>query len=203
MEENSENYREPKYTMHWLGFQTIYVLAVAFVLALIAGTAINELASNRAASELLLQSDRSFISQAIGYCFGVIVITLMSLAMIEIAFRKSINYLQYALIAMALTLFYLLLLAFSEKLDFGISYTIVAAMTIGLIALFIKGITHIFKAVILSAAIIALEYVLIFILIKLGSMALLIGSLCLFIILAVAMYFTLKLKVENEELIIK
>lgn len=34
-------------------------------------------------------------------------------------------------------------------------------------------------------------------------MALLIGSLSLFIIIALAMYFTLKLKVENEELTIK
>ena len=36
-----------------------------------------------------------------------------------------------------------------------------------------------------------------------GSMALLIGSLSLFVLIAVAMYFTLKLKVENEELVLK
>lgn len=202
MEGNSQEY-EPKYTMHWLGFQTIYVLAVAFVLALIAGTAINELAASRAQSELLLQTDHSFISQSIAYCFAVITITLMSLVIVEIAFRKSINYLQYALIAMALTLFYLLLIAFSEKLAFGISYTIVTVMTIGLIALFIKGIAQNFKAVGLTVGILAVEYVLIFILIKLGSMALLVGSLSLFILIALAMYFTLKLKVEDEELTIK
>ena len=36
MEENSEIYREPKYTMCWLSFQSLYMLGVAFVLALIA-----------------------------------------------------------------------------------------------------------------------------------------------------------------------
>ena len=123
--------------------------------------------------------------------------------LVEIAFRKSINYLQYALIAMALTLFYLLLLAMSEKLAFGLSYAIVSAMTIGLIALFIKGITKNGKAVGLSSGILIVEYGLMFLLIKLGSMALLVGSLSLFLLIALAMYFTLKLKVENDELVIK
>lgn len=36
MEENSEIYRETKYTMCWLSFQSLYMLGVAFVLALIA-----------------------------------------------------------------------------------------------------------------------------------------------------------------------
>ncbi|MBD5387244.1 hypothetical protein HDR70_05105 [bacterium] len=36
MEENPEIYREPKYTMCWHGLQSLYVLGVAFVLALIA-----------------------------------------------------------------------------------------------------------------------------------------------------------------------
>lgn len=123
--------------------------------------------------------------------------------LVEVAFRKGINYLQYALIGMALTLFYLLLLAISEKLAFGWSYAIVSVMTIGLIALFVKGITQNLKAVGLSTGILVVEYALMFILIKLGSMALLIGSLSLFLLIALAMYFTLKLKVENEELILK
>ncbi|MDE6538051.1 MAG: hypothetical protein K2M13_08480 [Muribaculaceae bacterium] len=37
MEENSEIYRGPKYTMRWLSSHSLYMLGVAFVLALIAG----------------------------------------------------------------------------------------------------------------------------------------------------------------------
>ncbi|MDE5688132.1 MAG: cell envelope integrity protein CreD, partial [Paramuribaculum sp.] len=129
--------------------------------------------------------------------------TSMSLILVELAFRKDINYLQYALIAMALTLFYLLLLALSEHLAFGWSYAIVSVMTIGLIAMFIKGITQSIKAVGLTICILVVEYGLIFVLTQMGKMALLIGSLSLFIIIALAMYFTLKLKIENEELTIK
>lgn len=202
MEENSAIYRQPKYTMSWLGLQTLYVLGIAFVLALVAG-GIDSFASGRVESGLLHDARYALISQSIVYCFAVIAITSISLVLIEVAFRKSINYLQYALIAMALTLFYLLLLALSEHLAFGLSYAIVSVMTIGLIALFIKGITQNVKAVSLTIGILVAEYGLIFILVKLGRMALLIGSLSLFIVIALAMYFTLKLKVENEELIIK
>lgn len=202
MEENIETYREPKYTMKWLGLQSLYVLGIAFVLALIA-SGIDSFASGRVDSGLLHTARYTLISQSIVYCFAVIAITSMSLMLVEVAFHKGINYIQYALIGMALTLFYLLLLAISEKLAFGWSYVIVSVMTIGLITLFIKGITQNMKAVGLASGILVVEYALMFVLIKLGSMALLIGSLSLFMLIALAMYFTLKLKVENEELILK
>lgn len=202
MEEISEIYREPKYTMRWLGLQSLYVLGVACVLALVAG-GIDSFALDRVKSGLLHSSRYALLSQSIAYCFGVITVTSMSLMLIEVTFRKGVNNIQYALIGMALTLFYLLLLAISEKMAFGWSYLIVSVMTIGLIALFIKGITQNMHAVGLTSGILVVEYALMFILITMGTMALLIGSLSLFVIIALAMYFTLKLKVENEELTIK
>ena len=36
MEETNEFYKEPKYTMRWLGLQTLFVLGISIVLALIA-----------------------------------------------------------------------------------------------------------------------------------------------------------------------
>lgn len=203
MEENSEIYKsEHKHTMRWFGLQSLFVLGVAFVLALIAN-GIDGFASSRFESGLLHGARYTPLSQSIVYCFGVIAITSMSLMLMEVAFRKSINHLQYALIAIALTLFYLLLLAISEKLAFGASYAIVSIMIIGLITWFIKGITRNIKAVRLTAGILVVEYGLMFILIKLGSMALLVGSMLLFLLVALAMYFTIKLKVENGELVIK
>lgn len=202
MGQNPEIHQEPKYTMRWLGLQSLFVLGVAFVLTLVA-SGIDGFASSRVESGFFHGTRYTLLSQSIVYCFGVIVITSMSLMLIEVAFRKSINYIQYVLIAMALTLFYLILLAMSEKLNFGVSYAIVSAMTICLIALFIKGITRNIKAVELSSGILIIEYGLMFFLIKFGSMALLVGSLSLFLLIALAMYLTLKLKVENEELVIK
>lgn len=199
MEQNTGICRKPKYTMRWLGLQSLYVLGLTLILTLIAN-GIDGFASTRVDGGLLKVPVYNMLTQSIAYCFGVIAITLMSLVLVEIVFRKNINYLQYALIAVALTLFYLLLLAMSEKMHFAGSYAIVCVMTIGLITLFVKGITHNIKAVGMTAGILIAEYAVIFILIRLGSMALLIGSVILFLLIALAMYFTLKLKVENDEL---
>lgn len=203
MDENTGFYLKPKkYTMSWLGIQSLFLFGLSVVLALISGL-IDSFAYSRVESGLLEGDQYNLVSQGIFYCFGVIAVTSMSLLLVEIAFRKRINYIHYILIGLALTLFYLLLLALSEKLAFGISYIIVSIMTIGLIALFIKGITHNIKAVGLATGILVGEYAVMFVLIKLGSMALLVGSLLLFLLLALAMYFTLKLKVENEELTLR
>lgn len=202
MEEMNEIYSEPKYTMRWLGLQTLFVLGISIVLALITSN-LDGFALGRAESGLLPGNRYDHISQSITYCFAVLAFTSISLMLIEVAFRKAINYLQYGLIACALCLFNLLLLAMSEKMSFWIAYILVSVMTIALISCFVMGLTKNSKAALLSTTILAVEYGLILVLVYMGSMALLIGSLSLFILIAVAMYFTLKLKVENEELVLK
>lgn len=202
MEQNPPIYRKPKYTKQWLGLHCLYVLGLALMLTLIS-CGIDSFASGRVESGLLNKATFSQLSESIAYCFSIIAITSVSLMLVELTFRKGISYLQYALIAMSLTLFYLLLLALSEKLPFGASFAIVSVMTVGLIVWFINGITRNPKAVGLTAGILVAEYGLMFILIKLGSTALLVGSLILFLLIAFAMYLTLKLRVEDDELIIK
>lgn len=202
MEENYEIHKEPKYTMRWLAIQTVFVIGISYVLALIAGL-IDSFAVGRQEMGLLPETRYEFVSQSTDYCFAVIAITCMSLMLIEVAFRKGINFLQYGLIACALCLFNLLLLAMAEKMPFWMAYAVVSVMTITLISFFVWGLTKKRKATLISTIILAVEYSLILLLVYMGTMALLIGSLLLFVLIAVAMYFTLKLKVENEELVLK
>lgn len=197
-----ENKREQRYTMRWLGFQSLFIIIVALVLAAIVGI-VDTCASGRRDSGLLTEDSYSLVTSSTSYCFLVIAITLFSLMLIEVAFRRSINYLQYALIACSLTVFHLLLLAMSEHMPFWLAYIIVSLMTIGLILWFVYQLMRERKAVILTGSILTAEYAIMVILLYMGSMALLVGSLSLFALIAVAMYFTLKLKVENEELVLK
>ncbi|MDO4319537.1 MAG: inner membrane CreD family protein [Bacteroidales bacterium] len=192
----------PRFTITRVGNKTLFILGVSLVLAFIA-RGIGMFALDRKDSGLI--SDRCFhlISDSSTYCFAIIAITSLSLVLVEIAFRKQINYLQYALIGCALCLFYLLLLSMAEFIAFSLAYVIVAAMTIGLIALFVKGITNLVKAVCLITVILAIEYALMLLLITLGQMALLVGSLLLFALIALSMYFTIKLKLVDEELTLK
>ncbi len=202
MEDTNELYREPKYTMRWLVLHTVYVLLYALGLA-VAAHCIDQFALDRQHSGLLLEARYNYLSESIAYCFALFSITFISLSFIEVAFRKEINYIHYGLIGLALCLFNLLLLAMSEHVSFWISYAIVTVMTVALISWFVNGITKVKKATLVSTAILVVEYGIIFALLRMGSMALLIGSLTLFVLIAIAMFFTLKLKVENQELVLK
>lgn len=194
--------RKPVYTRVWLFLRILFVVGVAFAATLL-GLFVDDIASDRAHEKLLSNVDYSLVSESISYCFFVVAITLLSVMMTEIVFRKQINHLQYILIGLSLTLFYLLLLSLSEFVPFPLSYAIVCVMTIGLITLFIKGVTKTNKSVKLSLAILVVEYTIMFTLINIGETALLIGSLLMFMIIALAMYFTLKIGIVNDELTLK
>lgn len=190
-----------KYTMRWLGTQMVYILCIALGLSLVAAW-IDTIASGRA-GDTLDRSSYELISQSVWYCFAIVSLSLLSLMLVEIVFRKNITFFQYILIGLAITLFYLMLLAFAEQMSFALAYIVVSLMIIGLIATFIRGITTINKAVVLTVTALAVEYTAMFILLMLGNAALLVGSLILFTILAAAMFLTLHLRVENQEIVLK
>lgn len=194
--------REPKYTKMWIGLQILYVLVIAGVLTAIS-VGITSLAGSRYDDGLLSREHLNLLNTSTNYCFVLITLTLMSITLIELSFRKNINIVQYILMGCALCIFFLLLLSMAELMPFWCAYIIVALMTIGLISLFMKAINRNIKASIATAAILSVEYGLLFMMVYLGSMVLLAGSLLLFAIIATAMYITLKLKVKDDELILR
>lgn len=195
----AEQKKPYRYTMGWLGLHTLFALAMAGILAIVA-QGVDSLGAQRAGAKLLSAASRTLLSESTLYSFAVIAISTISLMLIEIAFRKRINYLQYGLVGCALCLFYLLLLSMAELMPFIAAYATVSVMTVGLIGCFVKGLTRDRKAVATAAGILTAEYGIILLLLYLGSIALLVGSLVLFALIALAMYFTLKLKLVDEEL---
>jgi inner membrane protein involved in colicin E2 resistance len=194
--------KKPKYTVSWLGIQILFIVVFTIAWGIIANE-IDSLASSHNNVGLITDVEYQFLNNITLYNIGVIAITIISISLIELAVRKNINLLQYALIGCAICLFQLLLLAMTEHLPFLAAYAIVTVMTIALISCFINGLTKQRKAVALTTFILFVEYGLILTLLYIGSLALLIGSLAIFVLIALAMYFTLKLKVENSELVIK
>ena len=164
---------------------------------------VDNIAHHREVAGLLTKGNMNLVTDSTSYCFAVTLPTLTSLMLVELKFRKPINFLQYILVACALLVFFLLLTAMSEPFKFVAAYIIVSAMTIGLLAWFVNGMMRTRKATILISAILAVEYGIILLLLYMGTLSLLVGSLILFAILALAMYFTLRLKTENQELILK
>lgn len=190
------------YTLKWFFFQVFYTVVIGSFLSLLA-LGINSIASDRVAGKLLLSKYAPMIGESIAYCFVIILVTVLTLMLVQVKFNKNVNLVQYVLIECALTLFYLLLLSFTEIMGFVPAYIAVTIMTVGLITAFMYGITEIRKVSVITASALVVEYGLVLLLVSIGSAALLVGSISLFILLSVAMYFSVKLKIKDSEIFFK
>lgn len=136
------------------------------------------------------------------YAIMFIALTFVVFFFVEILTKKRIHPIQYLLVGIALILFYSLLLSISEQINFGIAYLIASIATIGLITVY----THsIFKNKVQTGALAAMLctlYIFLYVVLQLEDVALLIGSVGLFLILGVIMFFSRKInwyKQEEEE----
>lgn len=132
-------------------------------------------------------------SRVAKYGILVILLTFTSLLFTEIVKKKRVHIIQYVLIGCAMVLFYSLLLAIGEHVGFNLSYLISAVATVVLIATFIYSITKDKKTGLLFSGILGLFYAFIFFLLQLQDYALLVGTIGVFIILAVLMRFSTRI----------
>ncbi len=132
------------------------------------------------------------------YAILIILLTFGAIFFTEIMNKTRIHALQYLLVGLALCLFYSLLLSFSEHVGFNPAYLLSSALTIILVGGYMFGITKKKKPSLIMSGLLAILYIYIFVLIQLETFALLAGSLGLFIILAIVMYFSKKIDWFNE-----
>ncbi len=132
--------------------------------------------------------------RTIKYALLCILLTFAAFFLIETAHKKSVHPFQYGLVGLALILFYTLLLSFSEYTGFNTAYIIASLATIGLIAWFVKGVLQSGRATSILSVVLVLIYAYVFSLLQLQDYSLLLGSIGLFLTLAVMMYFSKKLQ---------
>jgi len=98
-----------------------------------------------------------------------------------------------------MVLFYSLLLALSEHIQFSISYAIAAFATIMLISLYSISVFKNKKQMLLLFVFLTLLYIYLYIVIQQENMALLLGSIGLFMVLATVMYASRKIDWYNQD----
>ena len=123
--------------------------------------------------------------------YGMLIICLVFVAglLVEFVTRRQIHVVQYAIIGLSLTLFYSLLTAFSDIIPFGCSYLISSIMTTIALTLYYRGILK-HKSAWILGGFISIMYVTNYILLQMETHSMLAGSLLLFVLLSVMMYFT-------------
>jgi inner membrane protein len=132
--------------------------------------------------------------RSVKYALLCIILTFASFFLIESIYKKPLHLIQYGLAGLALVLFYTLLLSISEYLGFNMAYLIAGSATIGLVTWYIGSIMHSSKLATFISFVLAVVYGYIFTIIQLQDYSLLMGSIGLFIALAVIMFFSRKLK---------
>lgn len=138
--------------------------------------------------------------RSIKYAILFIAFTFIIFFFIEVMKKVFIHPIQYILVGFALVIFYTLLLSIGEHISFNKAFIISALSTILLISGYIKAILKSNQLVLLIAGILSILYGFIFIIIQIQDYALLIGSIGIFLILALVMYFSRKIDWYNLNL---
>ena len=127
------------------------------------------------------------------YAILIIGLTFAVFFIFELMQKKPVHPVQYMLIGIALVIFYTLLVSISEMILFDYAYTIAAVATIVLISLYAKSHFNTWRSAVIFGLLLSGLYGFIYVLISLEDTALLVGSIALFIVVAVIMYVTRKI----------
>jgi inner membrane protein len=131
--------------------------------------------------------------RSIRYAILFIAFTFLVFFFIEVFKKVFIHPIQYILVGVSLIVFFTLLLSISEHLNYNFSFIISAIATLALIAGYVRAILSSTKLALLISGILTVLYAFIFVIIQLQDYALLIGSIGIFVILGLVMYFSRKI----------
>jgi inner membrane protein len=128
--------------------------------------------------------------RAVKYDLLFIVLTFIAVALIEVLSGRRVHPVQYLLVGLALSLFFLLLLSLSEILAFEQAYAAAAVPCATLLGFYASSMLGRLRSGALFGLGIALLYGLLYVLLQMEQNALVIGSVMLFVGLAVVMTLT-------------
>lgn len=132
------------------------------------------------------------------YAILVILLTFISLFLTEVIRKQKVHVFNYVLIGAAMIVYYTLLLSFTEQIGFDAAYAVASIATIGLLSVFIWSLLKNGPAAMFLSLILTVFYVFIFIIIQLEDLALLVGSIALFLIVGALMYFSRKINWDKN-----
>ena len=133
------------------------------------------------------------------YSIMFVVLTFVVFFFVEMLSKKRIHPIQYLLVGIALILFYSLLLSLSEQINFSMAYLLATIATITLIVSYSYSIFKRLPETVILCLILSLLYTFLYVILQLEDIALLIGSVGLFVILGIIMFLSQKIKWYKTE----
>jgi inner membrane protein len=128
--------------------------------------------------------------RSVKYACLIVVLTFTAFLLVEVARRLMLHPVHYLLVGLALVLFFVLLLALSEHLDFGMAYLIAMIACVGLISAYAASILGSLANSAIVTLILGALYGMLYVILMSEDYALLMGCLLLFGALAAVMLVT-------------
>ncbi|MCJ7449999.1 MAG: cell envelope integrity protein CreD [Bacteroidales bacterium] len=133
--------------------------------------------------------------------YGILFIALTFLVLLfaELTLQERLHVFHYLLVSLALVLFFSLLNALSEQIGFNMAYLVSASSTIIMISIFVRTLIRNYRPALLISVLLVFLYSFIFILLTLNDYAYLAGNIGLFILLAITMRLSVKLRLFTKD----
>jgi len=130
------------------------------------------------------------VNRALKYSVLFIGLVFLAYFLFEVIVGVPVHPAQYILIGLAQAIFYLLLLAFAERIGFSPAFTIAAIMTVLITSAYAGAVFGGRSYILKAGSVFAIVYGLLYVLMKVEDFALMIGALASFIAIAATMYLT-------------
>lgn len=127
------------------------------------------------------------------YAILIILLVFTSFFLNEVITKQRVHPFQYILVGFSILIFYLLLLAFSEHIGFNMAYLVAALSVTTMVLFYSRSFLSSWNNSFILSLILIIAFTFIFVLLQLESFALLVGSIGLFVLLGLIMYFTRKI----------
>ncbi len=128
--------------------------------------------------------------RATRYAMMFIALTFLVFFFTEVLNKKRVHPIQYLLIGFALCLFYSLLISLAEHLGFAWAFAVGAVAIVALVTAYASAVMRSRKLTLLVGGVLTALYVFLYTILQLEAYALLMGSIALFLVMAVVMYLS-------------
>lgn len=142
------------------------------------------------------------VSRSVDYGILFIAMTFVALFAFELATRKRMHMVQYGMVGISMSLFYLVLLSLAEHVSFGLAFMAASAITVLMNGCYVGAVMRSKGKGALMGILLAGLYAVLFSLLRMEDFALLMGTGLVLSMMGALMFFTRKLTQhgrENEE----
>jgi inner membrane protein len=133
------------------------------------------------------------VHRAMAYGILFIAATFAALFVFEMISRQRMHLLQYAMVGLSMTLFYLILLSLAEHVGFGPAFAAASAVTVAMNSVYVGAVLQSGNKGLLMGGQLAVLYALLFSLLRMEDFVLLMGTGLVLVMMGALMFVTRRL----------